>query len=133
MKIKLIQNENNKNRVPNKADGKIVEITKRNKAGNFVLEYWRNDIFIKDRVFQKGDFEVIFEFKYSQHRNDLHAKAWCPICHSNGDYNMMRLSGYNDRYFFDEVNKDFREWKCRHCDTDYEYKWARNGVEMRLK
>ena len=138
MKVKLIQNENNKKRIPNKANGLIVEINKINKAGNFVLKSWNSrGKFYNDRMLKKSDFEVIFEFDYRRMGNDLYVDCSCPICSCDkGDgwhYNRIKLSGYNDHYFFNEVNKDFRKYTCNKCDTEYEYRWTTEGVIMRFK
>lgn len=39
----------------------------------------------------------------------------------------IRLSGYNDNYFFEVVNKDPREFKCE-CGRAFKYQWKPNGV-----
>ena len=41
----------------------------------------------------------------------------------------VRLSGYNDRFFFDEVNKQPRNGKCR-CGRAYTYQWLTTHVNF---
>lgn len=36
------------------------------------------------------------------------------------------LYGYNDNYFFNEVNNEPREFKCK-CGKQYKQQWFRNG------
>lgn len=42
----------------------------------------------------------------------------------------IRLTGYNDNYFFDEVNKEPKEVKCK-CGNAYMVQWFRDGVEIK--
>lgn len=134
MRVRLIQNESNKKRVPNKADGRVVKISRINKNGNYVLESWRSDwLFNKNRTFKFEDFEIVFStIQYKSMRNDIFADLWCPICTLNDDglntLNKLKFSGYNDNYFFDVVNKDFRYKTCEHCGTRYKYKWTRDDL-----
>lgn len=39
----------------------------------------------------------------------------------------IELSGYNDRYFWDEVNKEPREVECE-CGKKYTQQWKENGI-----
>jgi hypothetical protein len=40
----------------------------------------------------------------------------------------ITLSGYADDYFFNEVNREPRTFKCK-CNKIYKYQWFRDGVE----
>lgn len=40
--------------------------------------------------------------------------------------NKITLYGYNDRYFFEEVNKEPRNIKCR-CGKEYTQQWFDKG------
>jgi hypothetical protein len=40
----------------------------------------------------------------------------------------IKLSGYADDYFFDEVNKEPRLFQCT-CNKQYKYQWFRDGIE----
>jgi hypothetical protein len=73
---------------------------------------------------------------YSQSRNDLYAEpveCRCPsplfedsdIAHLMK--NKIRLSGYDDTNFFDRVNAQPREGRCR-CGRRYRFQWWRDGV-----
>lgn len=70
--------------------------------------------------------------------NDLVAKFFCK-CPSE-DYKdhptlagliktQIKLWGYNDNYFFREVNKESRELVCK-CGIKYSYQWTYAGVIM---
>lgn len=41
----------------------------------------------------------------------------------------IRLYGYNDLYFFEEVNKEPRMYNCK-CGFQYKYRWTYEGVEV---
>lgn len=38
------------------------------------------------------------------------------------------LSGYNDDYFFREVNKYPRNFKCHNCGKEYRQQWFKDGT-----
>lgn len=40
----------------------------------------------------------------------------------------IKLTGYNDHYFFHEVNKEPREGQCQ-CGRKFKYQWFPDGVE----
>ena len=40
----------------------------------------------------------------------------------------IKLTGYNDANFFDNVNAEPRKGKCK-CGREFVYQWFRNGVE----
>ena len=40
----------------------------------------------------------------------------------------IKISGYYDDNFFDNVNKDIKKWECSKCDTVCNYRWTRDGV-----
>ena len=42
----------------------------------------------------------------------------------------IRFSGYNDANFFDNVNKEPREYTCPQCGETFKYRWTRRGVEV---
>lgn len=44
--------------------------------------------------------------------------------------NKIKLTGYNDSYFFDEVNKEPRECACK-CGRILHYRWTPDGVSVR--
>lgn len=65
-------------------------------------------------------------------RNDLYAKVRCNCPHhSMPDLlkHTIRLVGYNDANFFDNVNREPRESACK-CGRRYRYQWHRNGVSF---
>jgi hypothetical protein len=70
---------------------------------------------------------------FDQHRNDLFAKFFCDACRKNGVYEPIKLTGYNDNNFFQNVNKDFRELNHAPCGTTYLFKWTPDGVIVKLK
>lgn len=39
----------------------------------------------------------------------------------------LRLTGYADDYFFDSVNAEPRELKCK-CGATFRYQWRRDGI-----
>jgi hypothetical protein len=41
----------------------------------------------------------------------------------------ITLYGYNDNYFFNEVNKEMRIYTCK-CGLQYKYRWTYDGVEL---
>jgi hypothetical protein len=41
----------------------------------------------------------------------------------------IKLYGYNDANFFDNVNKEPRLYKCK-CGKEYKYRWTREGVNV---
>lgn len=74
---------------------------------------------------------------YTQHRNDLHASFNCecpsakfkdtPVAHIMKT--KITLSGYDDAYFFNVVNKEPREITCA-CGRRYAVQWKEYGVEV---
>jgi len=73
-------------------------------------------------------------------RNDLFAEfeCECPREEFKDDPDLaklfktkIRLTGYNDSYFFDEVNKEPRVRECK-CGRKYNIQWTRKGVEVEL-
>ena len=42
----------------------------------------------------------------------------------------IKLSGYNDSYFFNEVNKEPRTVSCPTCNKKYQVQWLSDGVEV---
>ena len=70
-------------------------------------------------------------------RNDLYAKVQCtcpsklfegkPIAHLMKHW--IKLVGYNDANFFDNVNREPRESACK-CGRGYRYQWLRDGVSF---
>ncbi len=40
----------------------------------------------------------------------------------------IRLTGYADDYFFDQVNARPRPIACPHCKREFSYRWTREGV-----
>ena len=41
----------------------------------------------------------------------------------------IKLYGYNDSNFFDNVNKEPHPYKCK-CGKEYRYQWTRDGVNV---
>jgi hypothetical protein len=41
----------------------------------------------------------------------------------------IKISGYNDKHFFDVINKEPRELACE-CGRRYNYRWTSYGVEI---
>lgn len=70
-------------------------------------------------------------------RNDLYCrvKCTCPsdLFKDSSVSHIMKhvivLIGYNDAYFWDEVNKEKREGTCK-CGKKYFYQWFRDGVDF---
>jgi hypothetical protein len=44
---------------------------------------------------------------------------------------IIRLYGYNDTNFFDNVNKEPQTLTCK-CGKEYRYQWTRDGVNVEL-
>lgn len=66
--------------------------------------------------------------------NDLYARISCIGCaEKNKKRHDLRFIGYNDRYFYEVVNKDFRERTCEKCGTVWLYKWTYDGVLLQRK
>lgn len=66
------------------------------------------------------------------YRNDLFAEMNCIGCaDKNKKSNKLKFTGYNDNYFFNVVNKDFRNYTCEHCGTNWLYKWTVDGVVVK--
>ena len=68
-------------------------------------------------------------------RRDLFFKLKCTCPYKSDNPELTRLlthtitlNGYADDYFFDEVNKEPREGKCK-CGRRYTVQWFRDGVE----
>jgi hypothetical protein len=67
---------------------------------------------------------------------DMYATFKC-ICPSElfpdkpelGIKHTIRLTGYNDDYFWDVVNKEPRELICK-CGKKYKYQWINGVVEL---
>lgn len=69
--------------------------------------------------------------------NDLFVDIYCECPHK--DYvgtpiakimkTKLTFSGYNDNYFFEEVNKEPKEMVCD-CGRKYIYQWKRTGFEI---
>lgn len=76
--------------------------------------------------------------EYTSHCNDLFAEfeCKCPSSRFKGSAiarhmkEKIKLTGYNDSYFFDVVNKELRSLKCK-CGRKYAYQWKREGVEIK--
>lgn len=66
---------------------------------------------------------------------DLFAKIFC-TCKKPakaGEYafsHQIRLTGYNDDYFFNVVNANPREGKCSNCGRAFKYQWKTDGVDF---
>lgn len=58
--------------------------------------------------------------------NDLFARTACKC----GE--VIRLVGYNDGYFFNDVNASPKEGACAKCSRRYWFKWRPAGVEFVL-
>jgi hypothetical protein len=72
------------------------------------------------------------------YRNDLFSEDIYCTCldkkflEDNLHFNYrFSLSGYNDNYFFETVNKDIQHGKCSNCGREYEYRWDIHGVYFR--
>ncbi len=65
---------------------------------------------------------------FEQFRNDLFAEFDCECCRQK-----VKLSGYNDDNFFNNVNKDFRQLTHKGCKTVHLYKWTIDGVIIKLE
>jgi len=67
--------------------------------------------------------------------NDLFVTTYCDCVDKRYNHNLFKtkidLSGYNDDYFFDEVNAEPRTHKCE-CGKEYRYRWTREGVEWQV-
>ena len=61
--------------------------------------------------------------EYEQLSNDLYAKFRC----SCGE--QVRLTGYNDANFFDNVNAQPRSRSCK-CGQAYSVQWFRDAVNV---
>lgn len=42
----------------------------------------------------------------------------------------IKISGYADDNFFDNVNREPREAACRNCGRRFQAQWFRDGVEV---
>lgn len=63
--------------------------------------------------------------------NDLFASFFC-YCDDDatGRMTQIRLCGYDDANFFDNVNEEPSIVKCRNCEQKYWYQWKRDGVKI---
>ena len=69
-------------------------------------------------------------------RNDLAVDFYCTC--NNPKYKgtpledimttKISLYGYDDRNFFENVNKNKREFKCGVCKKEYTQQWFRTGI-----
>ena len=67
-----------------------------------------------------AEFEcTCFDLSYKDH----------PVFHSTF-HTRVRLTGYADLNFFDNVNKSPRIIKCPCCNKEYSVQWFRDGVEV---
>lgn len=69
--------------------------------------------------------------------NDLYAslKCTCPFTTTTGQTlefvkNTIRLVGYCDSNFFDNVNREPQQQKCPHCGREFSFQWTREGVAI---
>lgn len=60
------------------------------------------------------------------------AKRWKDSNISHIMKTEITLSGYNDDYFFNTVNKEPREHTCT-CGKVYLFQWKEDGVHLKLK
>ena len=75
--------------------------------------------------------------KFEQLSNDLFTRFQCTcpdVAFKNSPVaglmrTTIRLTGYNDSYFFTEVNKAPREIQCG-CGKKYTIQWFPDGVEV---
>lgn len=81
------------------------------------------------------------EISYKQLKNDLFAEfeCKCPKIEYKDDpilsgiiKTKIEITGYNDSYFFDIVNKEPREIKCE-CGRVYDVQWLRGKVMINYK
>jgi hypothetical protein len=77
------------------------------------------------------------EIDFTQHRNDLFCDVGRCKCSnplfkgSNVEYlikKKVKLTGYNDDNFFNNVNKDFKQYECNDCGAFFEYRWTPDFV-----
>jgi hypothetical protein len=75
---------------------------------------------------------------YSQSRNDLHAEPVSCTCKGTPTWSFktadqyphkIRLAGYDDANFWNNVNAAPREASCK-CGRRYRYQWLPEGVEF---
>lgn len=72
--------------------------------------------------------------EYEQLGNDLFVDFRCLGCAEKlKKFKRLKFTGYNDNYFFNVVNKDFRSYSCEDCETEYLYKWTVDGVILKGK
>lgn len=77
------------------------------------------------------------KLNYDSLGRDLYAKFKCTCLDPKWKdsevahlfHTTIRLCGYNDAYFFDEVNKEPKEIKCD-CGKLFKVQWFRDGVEV---
>lgn len=59
---------------------------------------------------------------FRQLSRDLYADVYCECGEKK------TLIGYSDSHFFDRVNKEMQQGKCRGCDRGCVFQWRREGV-----
>lgn len=80
---------------------------------------------------------VMQQLEFESHVNDLFAtiQCECPSETFKGTAiehlmkHKIRITGYNDNYFFDVVNKEPRILDCK-CGRKYQYQWTRDCVNV---
>jgi hypothetical protein len=76
-----------------------------------IKDYYRNDLFSEDihcKCMNKKYLEDGLKINYR-----------------------FSLSGYNDNYFFETVNKNIRQGKCSNCGREFEFRWTMDGIYFR--
>lgn len=75
--------------------------------------------------------------KFTSHSNDLFCdvgKCRCPsptFIGSDIEHLMkkrIKLTGYWDKNFFENVNKEKRKYECGGCNMKFDYQWKTDGV-----